>query len=105
MKNSSRSAVRLEIHLKSALDTWINADRELQSQFCLRRALVVAVACLNVAGLPVAAMPVKQAIAVSTDRFAIAPKRFVDWCLERASLTVETRQTVDVLLVSQLLTP
>src|SRR6476646_9478784 len=29
---------------------------------------------------------------------AIAPRRFVDWCLDKAKLTSDTRHTVDVLL-------
>ena len=51
--------------------------------------LVALMLLLNVSGLPVAAIPVKQ---------AITPKRFVDWCLGRANLTSEIKHTVDVLL-------
>ena len=98
MKSYRISDVRLQIHLKSALGAWIIAARDLQPQFCFRRALVVALTCLDVADLPITAIPVEQAIAASAEHFAIAPKRFVDWCLNRANLTLETRHTVDVLL-------
>ena len=71
----------------------MNVFQRLQPQICLRRvpawSSVTLTLFLSISGFPASVIPLEQ---TST------PRRFVDWCLNKAKLTSATRHTVEVLL-------
>ena len=81
---------------KSDIKAGMNVYRELPTHFFLSsafalpliRSLVALALCLEVC-FPTDAISINE---------AVAPRRFVDWCLNQAKLPSQTRHTVAVLL-------